>query len=131
MSEYKVAKIIDNHTLVITAGKNQGIKNGQVFQIVGKAGVPVFDPDTNENIGTLDEIKGEVIAKTIYPNMTVAKTKSHSLLTQSTVSVFASGLNTMQYDKLNVDPDQITGGFDSEDTSPIQIGDLAIADGHG
>lgn len=128
MSEYKVAKIIDNHTLVITAGKNQKIKSGQTFHIIGKSGVEVLDPDTHKKIGTLDEFKGEVIARIVYPNMTVAKTQSHSTLTQSTVSILNGGLNATQYEKLNVDPAQITGGFNPGDASPIQIGDLAVTD---
>ncbi|MGA3462833.1 hypothetical protein [Lactiplantibacillus plantarum] len=136
--QFKVAKIIDDTTLVINAGENKGIEVGNSFQIIGKFGTePVIDPDTKENLGTLDDIKGTVIAKKVYPNMTVCKSKfinekvnmgtlastAHSPL--ATLRDLQAGIiSTGHYEQLNVDKKQITGGF-KESNTPIEIGDIA------
>lgn len=135
--EMKIAKIISKQSVVINAGDNQGIKVGQKFQIIGKFGTePVIDPDTGESLGMLDELKGIVTAKKVYPRMTIAESGRHRAggitdtktllpygLTQET-----ERLNRMLYgsyvqDSLNVDEDQITGGFEGSD-EPIKIGDI-------
>ncbi|MEE6716150.1 hypothetical protein [Schleiferilactobacillus harbinensis] len=133
MPEYKIAKIIDDHTIVINAGENKGIKENQKFQIIGKKGKEVKDPDTGESLGRLDELKGYVFATTIYPNMTIATSPARSAmgLTNSiagltTGMTFQNPLLTSYHETLNVDPSQITGGFSPKGASPIVVGDIVI-----
>lgn len=138
--EIKVAKIIDNTSLVINAGEHQGIKKGDKFQIIGKKGSQsVIDPDTGEDLGTLDEIKGKVTVQEVYPNMAVCKSQyvrdevninnmvGNQMMAgmNKTLSEIKSGVITSgHYESLNVEPTQITGGFKESD-DPIRVGDIA------
>jgi len=139
--DIKVAKIIDENTLVINAGEKQAIKKGDEFQIIGKKGFqPVLDPDTGEDLGTLDEIKGTVIVHTTYPNMSICKSKyiveeinTHDLssiqkmsnqMTNITKQLQSGIIKSGHYEDLNVEQGQITGGF-QESNDPIRIGDIA------
>ena len=129
--EAKIIKIISLTAVVINAGSKKDVKKGQKFQIIGKTSTDtVIDPDTGENLGCLDEIKGTVIATRVYPNMSILETPVHRKGFSPTAAqvAIASGtlLNTLygpeEQTKLNVDRDQITGGM--PDSSPIRIGDL-------
>lgn len=137
--EIKVAKIIDDTSIVINAGENQGIQENDKFQIIGKLGSePVIDPDTKESLGTLDDIKATVIAQDIFPNMTVCRSKyikeeiNGAAIPNAGKAGFARTIKQLQngilssghYESLNVDEQQITGGFKKSNT-PIQIGDIA------
>lgn len=130
--EMKIAKIISNEAVVINAGSKDGIKEEQKFQIIGKIGLePVIDPDTGDSLGTLDELKGVVIAKTVYPNMTVAETEMHRAGGTFDYSSVLKGIATTNdvlygpyvHTKLNVDSDQITGGL-QDSSDPIKVGDI-------
>ncbi|MDV9115436.1 hypothetical protein [Lactiplantibacillus plantarum] len=138
----KVAKIIDDTSLVINAGENQGVKKNDRFQIIGKFGTePVIDPDTKESLGTLDDIKATVIAYEIFPNMTVCKSKyieddiniskvrniqanSIANITEMINQVRDGSIKYGHHESLNVDETQVTGGFKKSDT-PIKVGDFA------
>lgn len=133
MQEFKVAKIINDYSLVINAGEKQGVKKDQKFQIIGKKGKEVKDPDTGEVIGQLDELKGIVFATTVYPNMTVVQSKIKSspfypdpLPALKSIQAAQHSMYTKQHEALNVDVSQITGGFSPEESSPIQVGDTAV-----
>lgn len=130
--EMKIAKIISNEAVVINAGSNDGIEKEQKFQIIGKVGLePVIDPDTGESLGTLDELKGIVIAKNVYPNMTVAETEMHRAGGTVDYTDMFKGISSTNnvlfgpyvHTKLNVDSDQITGGI-QDSTDPIKVGDI-------
>ena len=58
----KIAKILNTKQVVINAGSNDGLKEGDHLEIIDKFGTdPVIDPDTGESLGTLDLPKGELI----------------------------------------------------------------------
>lgn len=128
----RIAKIINDTTVVINGGRNVGIKEGQKFQIIGKRGTePVTDPETGEELGTLDELKGIVVATDIYPRMSIAETpKTKNNNTNIMQQAIAHQMGSLGYllngtssqEFLNVDRGQITGGL-PEKNSPVQIGD--------
>jgi hypothetical protein len=54
----KVAKVIDNHKLVINRGSEDGIREGQrmlVYKIDDEA---IIDPDTGKSLGNLELVRG-------------------------------------------------------------------------
>ncbi|MER2001260.1 MAG: hypothetical protein ABS862_01455 [Carnobacterium inhibens] len=124
MTEFKIAKIISDTTVVITGGTTQGIKESEEFTIYGKSDEEVTNPDTGEVLGTLDVIKGKIKVIAVYEHMSVCE------------NVERTNLNTPQIDNsfgqfvrikpLNVDRAQITGGYSPTATPLIKIGDLAI-----
>lgn len=53
----KVAKTIDDYTVVINAGSEDGIKNGCVVMLYEMGGM-IKDPDTGEELDELEIVKG-------------------------------------------------------------------------
>lgn len=56
--EAKVVKQIDPQTVVINRGRSDGIKNGDRY-LVYSLGEELADPDTGENLGRLEVVKGK------------------------------------------------------------------------
>lgn len=73
----QVVYIQDNLTVIINAGKNKGVKNGQKFLIVG-IGQEIYDPETKESLGMLEIIRGK--AEVIHVQEKIATLKSIELL---------------------------------------------------
>ena len=132
----KIIKIIDSSTLIGKGGKDEGVKQGLKFKIIGKNdGEEILDPETNESLGFLGLEKGIVIAEQVEDRFTVyrsqfieEKSKYGDLAKRSSLFSSASmqGLVNINekipahYQRLNVDLDEITG---SNEKSAIKIGD--------
>lgn len=130
-SKFKVAKIIDEYTIVINAGASNGIEVGDTFQILDKVGNEVLDPDTGEVIGSLDLIKGTVNVMEIYEKMCLCTAPYDDLYGSGLIGL--TGLSTLDIinkknstrpkkKKLNIDLNYITGSLGESD-EPIRIGD--------
>lgn len=59
-----VVKIIDEYKVVINRGIRDGIKNGQRFLVYKVDDQELVDPDTGENLGQLEIIRG--IGKVVH-----------------------------------------------------------------
>lgn len=120
-NKYRIVKIIDDTSIVINAGKNNSINIGDEFEILGKNGEKVLDPLTGESLGEIDLIKGTVIARYVYPRMTICSTEAISITSYYSNSILPSFIKEQP---LNVDDTQVTGGFFSDE--PVQIGDYVL-----
>lgn len=128
----RVVKIINSKQLVINAGTNDGVTENQLFRIVSpdENAESVIDPDTGENLGTLNLVKATVVITTVYPKMSIVeapekKVSGYSMINPTdTIMKNLAGERYIRPD-LNIDPTEITGGFPSTDKT-IKIGDLAI-----
>ena len=122
---YKIAKIIDEYTVIVNAGSNQEIAIGDTFRILDEKGSAVKDPDTNEIIGYMDLIKGTVTVSEIFEKMCICEsttyTKVNTNFMQSLQKINET-LATIERKKLNIDFAQITGGLRHSD-APIRVGD--------
>lgn len=119
--EYRVIKIIDDKTIVINAGENDGIKSGNKFQIYA-VGEHVIDPETKEDLGTLNTVKEVVSAIDVFPSMTICRhieTNYYNPFTNFVTPFTTQKIDTEK--SLNVETTQITGGLSSDLT--IKIGD--------
>ena len=113
--EFKIAKIVDEYSVVINGGGNSGIKEGDQFEIYDP-GELVKDPDTGIDLGALEYVKATVIAVRVYPRMALCKNEdSISLLMRGIAENFAA-----RPAELNVDAESISGGLDEK----IRVGDL-------
>ncbi len=112
---YKIVKIIDDETIVINAGLENNIKIGNKFEIF-EIGEAVIDPDTNENLGTLDTVKDTVEVIHVFPKICICK----HIIKYNYLSVTLPGIKT-KAQTLNIDTTQISGGLISDLT--IKIGD--------
>lgn len=68
MSEAKVIKVLDENTVVINRGSDNGVKLGQTYLIYG-IGEELFDPETNESLGLLELVRGTGTPSHIQPKM--------------------------------------------------------------
>lgn len=64
----KVARVLDEYTLVINKGANDGIKAGHRF-LVYSLGEEIIDPDTQNSLGNLEVVKGTGKVTHIQPTM--------------------------------------------------------------
>ena len=68
--EGKIAHIIDEQNIVINRGETDGVSNGMVFAVVAPVDV-VKDPDTGEELGKWEAVKGYIQARHVQERMTV------------------------------------------------------------
>lgn len=118
MEIFKVIKIISDTEILINAGANAKIKKGDSLDIF-IIGEEIFDPDTNESLGTLDTIKTTVEAYIVYPKMCLCRKtiqKTENILTPSFIR------EVTVKTRLNVDSSEISGGL--VDDLTIHVGDL-------
>ncbi|EEP69531.1 hypothetical protein GCWU000324_00003 [Kingella oralis ATCC 51147] len=73
----QIVDIIDNLNVVMNAGENRGVKIGNQFLIVG-IGKEIFDPDTEESLGFVEIIKGNV--KVVHVQEKMATLQSTDLI---------------------------------------------------
>ena len=116
---YKIIKIIDNESVVINAGSENYIENGDKFRIY-TIGEEVKDLD-GKNLGTLDTIKAILTVVTVFPKMCICQkiTKVPSIYAKLGGQFIAEEKAL----ELNVNQAEITGGIQKDLT--IHIGDLA------
>jgi hypothetical protein len=57
--EGKVAKILGNNEIVINRGRGEGVRQGMLFEIFAPEGEEVWDPDTGETLGTVEDVKAK------------------------------------------------------------------------
>ncbi len=60
--EGKVAKILDEYSIVINVGRNDGVTEGMVFVVFTQSSDEIKDPDSGETLGTLENVKDYVSA---------------------------------------------------------------------
>ncbi|MGN2369276.1 FlgT C-terminal domain-containing protein [Clostridium cagae] len=120
MEIYKVIKIISDSEILINAGSEHKIKTGDNFDIF-TTGEEIFDPDTNESLGTLDTVKATVEVVIVYPKMCLCQKiirKAEGLVG------FALDLKkeVIYKERLKVDATEISGGL--SDDLIIHLNDL-------
>lgn len=118
-TQYKVIEILNSKELIINYGSSQGAKKGSEIRISIK-GEPVIDPDTKEQIGTLDIIKGELEIYQTYPNFSICRNiqyKDRNLL----YSPFLR--SEKYYTNLNVEDQDMTHRL-PKNVPPIKVGDI-------
>lgn len=117
MAFFKVIKIMDDMNLIINCGTDQKIENGDRFHIYSEKTEKITDPYTNEILGEFRKIKAEIEAINVYEKMCICQNAKKTLS-------FSSSISSLAREKripLNVDPSQISGGFNDDEM--IQIGD--------
>ncbi|WP_188351082.1 hypothetical protein [Leuconostoc pseudomesenteroides] len=127
MKKIKITRIIDETTFIINAGSENGIEEKDQFEILDAEGEEIKDPDSDEVIGILNSSKGIIIANTVYPKMTIAKTRIIGEKLRISNDFFKIGNPVIKEssghpEELLVEESQISGGLERS-TNPIQIGD--------
>lgn len=68
--EGKVAKILDESTLIINVGSTHGVQPKMTF-IVYMPGDDVMDPDSGESLGHWEVVKGQIVAAHVQEKITI------------------------------------------------------------
>lgn len=73
--EGKVAKVLGNNEVVINRGRGDGVRQGMVFEIFAPEGEEVWDPDTGETLGTVEDVKARAEVTEVKDRLAVARLK--------------------------------------------------------
>ncbi len=133
--EGKVAKILDEYSIVINVGRNDGVTEGMVFVVFTQSSDEIKDPDSGETLGTLENVKDYVSAIHIQDKFATcvakevkkipeegessgAQTLSGAMMAESMSA--RPGGSKIRTEKLNVNTSQIAG---VPQLDPITLGD--------
>jgi hypothetical protein len=124
--EGKIAKIVDERTVIINRGAEAGVREGMKFAILA-GGDAVADPDTGEALGTWEVVKDYVKAAHVQEKISVctaARTTADS--EQKTSKTLSSAMVDVSFDKntgnkLNVRAGDMSG---RPKVGPIAVGDM-------
>ena len=137
--EGKVAKILDEYSIVINIGRNNGVVNGMVFAVFVQSDEEVKDPDSGEALGKLENIKEHVFVAHVQDKFSTCvagerdasceEHESHGAQTLSGAMMAESmtarpGNSKISNEKLNVNISQISG---IPQLGPISVGDMVRA----
>ncbi len=137
--EGKVAKILDEYSIVINVGKNNGSTRGMVFAVFTQSEDEIKDPDNNEVLGKLENIKEYVSVAHVQDKFSTCiamETKTMTNDDESTGAQTLSGAmmaecmsakprgSILSTAKLNVNASQIMGATQLE---PISVGNSVRA----
>lgn len=121
----KILKIIDPKTIVIDRGSEDGVKDGDTY-LVYALGEDIVDPDTKENYGKLEIVKGRAIAEHTQEKITTLKS-SKTTLPGRRIIYRKSGLNNTLFSLIGVNTETKEEINQSGETLPfdnVKIGDL-------
>jgi hypothetical protein len=71
--EGKVAKILNRGEIVVNRGRQNGVKAGMVFEVFAPEGEEVWDPDTGETLGTVEDVKARAEVTEVKDRFSVAR----------------------------------------------------------
>lgn len=70
----KVARVLNSREIAITAGSQQGVVTGMLFDVMDPKGEDVRDPDTGEVLGSIERPKVRVQVTQTQDRISVAST---------------------------------------------------------
>ena len=119
----KVAKIIDDYSVLINVGSQHGVTNGMRF-VIYEEGEEVLDPDTGESLGAWEVVKGQVVAQHVQERITLAgappeEAKSVAVPVSSLMAEVSKGRSESD-STLNVKRSDLSG---RPHVGPVAIGD--------
>lgn len=83
--EGKIAKIVDEYTVILNVGSKDGVKEGMTFVIFDQ-GDEVMDPDTGESLGQWEIVKGRVMVSHVQERISTASTPPKESVSSGTLS---------------------------------------------
>ena len=129
--EGKVAAVIDDTTLVLNIGSEQGVVKGTVFTIFATHG-QIVDPDSGEALGLWEMAKAEVVATHVQPRLCTVRapivgdgamgSDARPLSTLMVEHSISSAKEEDQWQRLDVRGVDISGRPKNQ---PIAVGDGA------
>jgi hypothetical protein len=105
----RIAKILSDTEVILNVGATAGVQEGMEFVIFSE-GEHVLDPETGEDLGSIETVKGRLHVDHVMENIARASTMSYSVTLASWYDQMAraSGVFETRRSKLKVDEGQIT-----------------------
>lgn len=137
--EGKVAKILDEYSIVINVGRDNDVVNGMVFVVFVQSDDEVKDPDSGEALGKLEHVKDYIFVSHVQDKFSTcvagekeasagehesqgAQTLSGAMMAES--MTVRPGGGRISSEKLNINTSQVTG---VPQLDPISVGDMVRA----
>ena len=137
--EGKVAKILDEYSIVINVGRDNGVVNGMVFVVFVQSDDEIKNPDSGEVLGKLEHVKDHVFVAHVQDKFSTCvagekeassreaasqgvQTLSGAMMAES--MTIGPGGGRIGSEKLNVNTSQVTG---VPQLGPISVGDRVRA----
>ncbi len=137
--EGKVAKILDEYSIVINVGRDNDVVDGMVFVVFVQSDDEVKDPDSGEALGKLEHVKDYIFVSHVQDKFSTcvagekevspreaesqgAQTLSGAMMAES--MTVRPGGGRLSNEKLNVNTSQVTG---VPQLGPISVGDMVRA----
>ena len=125
----KVAAVMDDTTLVLSAGSEQGVSEGMLFDIVAQH-QEIADPDTGESLGQWEVAKARVVVTHVQERMSTVRTPlAEEVEASGTLSTLMVRHSFGLYGERGADrtPLDVRAGSMSgrPAAKPIETGDLA------
>jgi hypothetical protein len=77
VTTFKVAEVLNDTTVAINAGLHHGIEVGMKFILIG-IGKDIVDPETQENLGPLELVRGRVTVTHVQERICTAESNQQS-----------------------------------------------------
>jgi len=84
--EGKVSGVLNERELTINIGSKNGVHEGMKFRILADKPLEIYDPDSNELLGTVDREKVQVEVSEVYEKFSICKTFRKTVVGGSTFS---------------------------------------------
>jgi hypothetical protein len=136
--EGKVAKVLGNREIVINRGRDAGVRAGMVFEVFAPEGEEVWDPDTGETLGTVEDVKAKAEVIEVKDRLAVARLitadnpfgaagigEMQENLQRMFSQMFGEGVQVQGFGSTGGDADDLESMFGGplEDLSKVQVGD--------
>ncbi len=142
--EGKVAKILGKGEVVLNRGRSHGVRPGMLFEIFAPEGEEVWDPDTGETLGTVEDVKARAEVTEVKEKLAIARISDaespfgaaagfgemQQNLQRMFQQMFGEGVQVQGFGTTGQGPDDgpdlesIFGG-PLEDVTKVQVGDAA------
>ncbi len=136
--EGKVAKIMGKGEIVVNRGRQHGVRAGMLFEIFAPEGEEVWDPDTGETLGTVEDVKAKAEVTEVKEKLAVARLSDagspfggaglgemQENLQRIFGQMFGEGVNIQGFGTTSGDDPDLESMFGGplEDLSKVQVGD--------
>ncbi|MBR5362834.1 MAG: hypothetical protein IK134_05880 [Oscillospiraceae bacterium] len=122
-SKYRVIRIMSDMSILLNCGTYHNIQIGDQFRIMSNEVEQIVDPFSNEILGVIHKYKAEIEVTQVYERMCVCQNAKRSASISDAALAISRSMSIGTRLRLNVDPEQISGGFKAENDELIQIGD--------